>query len=140
MRNSPCATHAPLLKNLFVFVITYTHLTIGRYEWLVWMDLDAIFVRSDLSLRDVLDPAFDLHVTEDFGRSDRVNTGFFAIKATPWSYSFLEQVGDRCSSDLWQAHSHERCAQTNSVSRYGVTTTLARASLTRHQSTAVFPN
>ena len=64
----------------------------GRYDWLVWMDLDAIFARADASLEELLDPAFDLHVTADFGRPDRINTGFFALRASQWSYVFLEQV------------------------------------------------
>ena len=92
------------------------------YQWLVWMDLDAIFARPDASLADILDPAYDLHVTHDFGiyethdverrhrgssvsvgpekeplgwayEGGKINTGFFALKtSSPWSFIFLEQV------------------------------------------------
>ena len=41
----------------------------------------------------MLDPAFDLHVTHDFGSSSKINTGFFALKtSSTWSFMFLEQV------------------------------------------------
>ena len=93
-----------------------------KYQWLVWMDLDAIFARPDASLADILDPAYDLHVTHDFGiyethdverrhrgssvsggpekeplrwayEGGKINTGFFALKtSSPWSFIFLEQV------------------------------------------------
>ncbi len=42
----------------------------------------------------VLDPAFDLHVTTDFGRGSTINTGFFAIKTNAWSANFIEEVWD----------------------------------------------
>ena len=84
-----------------------------KYKWLVWMDLDALFARPDVSLTDLLDPAFDLHVTYDFGHGDgagssstfgsvpggtpfaggKINTGFFALKtSSTWSFLFLEKV------------------------------------------------
>ena len=89
-----------------------------KYKWLVWMDLDALFARSDVALTDLLDPAFDLHVTYDFGHGGdalaesssttegggavpggtpfaggKINTGFFALKtSSTWSFLFLEKV------------------------------------------------
>jgi len=86
-----------------------------QYEWLVWMDLDALFAHPDHGgesvqgsvLGSLLDPTFDLHVTTDFKNPNRINTGFFAIRTkSAWSFRFLEQVWSH--NDFGEGQSDQR--------------------------------
>ena len=64
-----------------------------EYDWVVWTDLDCFFASANRDLVDVLDESADAHFTPDAGGEERrVNTGFFALKTTPWTRRFLEDV------------------------------------------------
>ena len=80
--------------------IAWLRQSLSRFQLLVWMDLDAIFAQHKDSLETIIDPAFDLHVTYDFGREDKINTGFFALKASKWSAGFLDAVWEHNDSGL----------------------------------------
>eukprot|EP00899_Mesostigma_viride_P020258 jgi/Mesvir1/28233/Mv04780-RA.1 len=80
----------------------------GRYDWVLWMDADALFTNHEVALGDVLhevryerqqqglstDPMPDLVVTTD---TNGVNAGMLLFRATPWSLAFL---------DLWWSQDH----------------------------------
>ncbi|KAJ1455348.1 hypothetical protein M885DRAFT_617215 [Pelagophyceae sp. CCMP2097] len=65
------------------------------FDWIIWMDLDCFFAAPGKDVLSELDLKFDAHFVPDavpLGAAARVNTGFFALKATPWTRQLLEAV------------------------------------------------
>jgi len=64
------------------------------YDWLIWMDIDALFVDPTTDVLSFLDKTADLHFTleEGLGGAHRVNTGFFVIRTTPFARDFIERA------------------------------------------------
>jgi hypothetical protein len=62
-------------------------------DYIVFMDADAIVVKSEIDIRDFIQkyPNKELIISEDFG-PDIVNTGVMIFKNTQWSIDFLERV------------------------------------------------
>ena len=60
-----------------------------KYQWLLWMDMDAFFMRFDLPLTDMLDNDYDLVVAKDW---NGINTGVFLLRSSPWSFKLLDQM------------------------------------------------
>jgi hypothetical protein len=56
------------------------------FDPVVWIDADALIVRSDLSILDGSDPEKDLFITPI------KNTGVLLVRNTPWSVRFLERL------------------------------------------------
>lgn len=81
-----------------------------EYEYVMFVDADAIFVRNDFDIKELIDKykESDLIISEDFG-PDIVNTGVMIFKNTDWSIEFLEKIweaGNRFSrgkykTELW---------------------------------------
>ncbi|KAI8372828.1 galactosyl transferase GMA12/MNN10 family-domain-containing protein [Radiomyces spectabilis] len=76
-----------------------------KYDWVFWMDMDAVIMNQDRSLAEIFDnvrnryedgkEAFDRDV--DFiiarpGRDPMINAGVFLMRNTPWSMQFLRRV------------------------------------------------
>ena len=89
------------LRRMLDTVATAENNYVGSFAWVVWMDLDTIFAHPRMNLSSTLDANYDLHLTPDFlyssedagqRRRSAVNTGFFAVRATPWSRAFIESV------------------------------------------------
>lgn len=85
------------------------------YDWLIWMDIDALFVDPHVDLFDMIDKSGDLHFTlERAGGAAsaesengdglkegtegapsqlmRVNTGFFVLRTTALARDFIERA------------------------------------------------
>lgn len=75
-----------------------------KYEWLFWMDMDAVVMNQDVSLTSLLDSlrdrfpggpeAFndvDLIVSRPT-RDPTMNAGVFFLRNSPWSMQFLREV------------------------------------------------
>ena len=64
-----------------------------EYEYVMFVDADAIFVRNDFDIKELIDKykESDLIISEDFG-PDIVNTGVMIFKNTDWSIEFLEKI------------------------------------------------
>jgi len=64
------------------------------YDWLIWMDIDALFLDPSTDVLSLLDTNADIHFTLEEGGNgmNRVNTGFFAIKTTKFAYEFFERA------------------------------------------------
>lgn len=66
-----------------------------EYEYVMYIDADAVFVRDDYNITTKLDEYydFDFLCSSDFG-PDLVNGGVLIFKNTDWSIDFLERVWD----------------------------------------------
>jgi len=64
------------------------------YDWLIWMDIDAIFVDPSADILSLLDKTADVHFTleEGIGGLQRINTGFFVVRTTPFSKDVFERA------------------------------------------------
>lgn len=76
-----------------------------KYDWLFWLDMDAVIMDQDRRLEDLLDQvkhlypagpaAFDDRVDFVVARPSRdpmINAGVFLIRNTPWAMQFLRDV------------------------------------------------
>ena len=72
---------------------------LDRYEEVLWIDSDAIFVDISKDIADVMRPGKDLYLVEHrwWANPDwrGANTGVFLVRATDWSRDFLDQVWQR---------------------------------------------
>jgi hypothetical protein len=79
-----------------------------RYEYILWVDADACFVRGDRSLLAGLAGDKDIWMVNHlctlfpfdehpglFMQSERPNTGVLLVKTSAWSLEFLERVWDQ---------------------------------------------
>lgn len=65
-----------------------------KYDYVIYVDADAIFVNHDFDIRNILQThQTDLIIGEDFG-PDLINGGVLIFKNTKWSKSFLKRVWD----------------------------------------------
>lgn len=63
------------------------------YDWIIWMDLDALFIDPVTDVLSLIDKKADLHFTlEAGGGVERVNTGFFLMKTTAFARDFIERA------------------------------------------------
>ena len=62
-------------------------------DYIVFMDADAIFVKQDFNICEIIKnyPDKELIISEDFG-PDIVNTGVMIFKNTEWSINFLKRI------------------------------------------------
>lgn len=67
-----------------------------RYEEVLWVDADAIFLDISKDIAELVRPDKDLylveHVWEDDDSWRSANTGVFLARSTPWARSFLDRV------------------------------------------------
>jgi hypothetical protein len=77
----------------------------AKYDYVLWVDADACFVRTDQNILDQASAGKDLWMANlvclreplvdhpgVYLACDRPNTGVLLVKATAWSLEFLEQV------------------------------------------------
>jgi hypothetical protein len=67
----------------------------NEHEYVMYMDADAVFVKNDYNIIDIIDQnkEFDFICSGDFG-PDVINGGVLIFKNTEWSLNFLERVWD----------------------------------------------
>ena len=67
-----------------------------RYDEVLWIDADAIFVDISKDIADVIRPEKDLYLVEHIWEANdqwrSANTGVFLIRSTEWSRRFLDAV------------------------------------------------
>ncbi|KAI8338488.1 galactosyl transferase GMA12/MNN10 family-domain-containing protein [Chlamydoabsidia padenii] len=76
-----------------------------KYEWIFWLDMDAVVMNQDRKVQDILDQVkqlypdgadtFDDRVDFIVSRPHRdpmINAGVFLMRNTPWSMQFLRDV------------------------------------------------
>ncbi|KAF9384290.1 hypothetical protein CPB97_005807 [Podila verticillata] len=88
-----------------------------HYEWLFWMDMDAIVADLDKDLRDIIKFAEENHTHKEQElslivaqpkRDSMLNAGVMLIKNTDWSRRFLSEVQTR--STWYHTRSFEQAA------------------------------
>ncbi|CAO3598301.1 unnamed protein product [Absidia cylindrospora] len=76
-----------------------------KYDWVFWLDMDAVVMDQERTLEDILyqvkqlypqgakvfDEQVDFVVSRPF-RDPMINAGVFLIKNTPWSMAFLREI------------------------------------------------
>ena len=68
------------------------------FDFVIWMDADAVITRFDVDIRSIIKPDKDLYMVqhEYNGRNDPVpNTGFLLIRNTAWSKKLLEAIWEK---------------------------------------------
>ena len=67
-----------------------------RYDEVLWVDADAIFLDISKDIADLLRPGKDLYLVEHVYEEDdswrSANTGVFLVRASDWSRRFFERV------------------------------------------------
>lgn len=71
-----------------------------KYEWLFWLDMDAVILNDNLAIEELfkaLEAKHNLNNNIDFivvrpGTDKMINAGVFLIKNTPWSFQFLNEI------------------------------------------------
>ena len=72
-----------------------------NYDFVLWMDVDAVVLRNDVDIRSAAVDAADLHMawhgpdTSEIMAADFVphfNSGVMLIRVTDWSRAFFERV------------------------------------------------
>ncbi|GMI42509.1 hypothetical protein TrCOL_g2641 [Triparma columacea] len=69
------------------------------YDIIVWMDLDTLMTTPKVNIVDYFDEDKELHFTDDLGNFDRINSGVFGLKTTPFAKDFFERVWDHNDDD-----------------------------------------
>lgn len=59
------------------------------YDWIFWLDSDALIINFDIKLENLIDEEFDFITTRDHFDLDSINSGQFLIKNCDWSFNFL---------------------------------------------------
>lgn len=69
-----------------------------KYEWIVWTDADAIFLNFSRSIRDYIDPSYDVIIPAAPPHSARwrftFNTGQLILRNKPWVHALLQVAWD----------------------------------------------
>jgi mannan polymerase II complex MNN10 subunit len=91
------------------------------YEWLVWIDADAMVMNFGHRLEDFIDEDYHLIIGEDM---NGINSGIFFIRNCEWSKQFLQDVYNRtdCLSHHWpEQHAIDleihRCKENRAVTK-----------------------
>ena len=59
------------------------------YDWIFWLDSDALIINFDIRLENLIDEEFDFITTRDNSNPDCINSGQFLIKNCDWSFNLL---------------------------------------------------
>jgi hypothetical protein len=60
------------------------------YDWIFWLDSDALIMNFDIKLEDLIDERFEFITTRDTESPNYINSGQFLIKNCEWSLKFLD--------------------------------------------------
>jgi hypothetical protein len=74
----------------------HMHLSSNKFDWILWVDLDTVFIRSDEKIETIIcDAERQLNKTPDFiiTRDQlQTNAGVFLVRNSKWSLTFLEKM------------------------------------------------
>lgn len=79
--------------------------TLKDYEWVFWIDADAIFTNHDIRLETFVCPDIEFYICVEDARSMMFNTGAFLIHRCDWAFWFLDELWNRKdwkSYRLWE--------------------------------------
>ena len=77
---------------------------INNYDWIMWIDADAIFLNQNIKIESLLDEEYNVIISKDVWKN--INSGAFLIKGkTEWSSYFLSEVYNQIQfidHDWWE--------------------------------------
>lgn len=62
------------------------------YDWLMWIDADAMIMNKDIKLESIIDNKYDFIVSTDL---NGINCGIFLVKTTEFMRQIFEQAYDK---------------------------------------------
>jgi hypothetical protein len=62
---------------------------IGDYDYVLFMDIDAIFCDFEKKIEEFIEPGFDLVAAEDYGAHSKMNAGVLLFRNCDWTRNFL---------------------------------------------------
>jgi hypothetical protein len=76
--------------------VLFVRKLLDRYDWVFWLDADALVMNPDVAFENLLDPRYSLILVKQpgpdpFGRL-HLNTGSFFIRSDEWSKGFLDDL------------------------------------------------
>jgi len=67
-----------------------------KYDFVIWMDSDAVFVRFDVDIRKEIKKGKDFYISLiEFNGKVVPNSGFFITRRSKWSIDFLNRVWNK---------------------------------------------
>lgn len=86
---APSWLKIPLIRELFL----------EGYDFVFWLDADAIFMRYDQDLQELIEPGKDLYMVNHsvpaaIGQKDTPNAGVLLLRNCDWSLSLLQDLWD----------------------------------------------
>lgn len=72
--------------------ILATRKVLDLYDWVLWIDSDAVFNMFSKKIEDYIRPGYDGVFGPDPNPNIYVNTGVFLVKRSQWSHSILTKV------------------------------------------------
>jgi len=64
---------------------------IGKYDHVLFMDIDAIFSNQEMRIEEFLDSGYDLIAAEDYSRHSKMNAGVLLFSNSSWTSDFLRK-------------------------------------------------
>lgn len=61
------------------------------YDWVCWMDADAIVMNTAIRLEEIIDPNYHVMICQDLA-INAVNSGVLLVRNCPASYEFLKRI------------------------------------------------
>jgi len=76
--------------------VLFVRSLLDRYDWVFWLDADALVMNPDVALEGLLDPRYSLILVKQPGPDPfgnlHLNTGSFFVRSDDWSRGFLDDL------------------------------------------------
>ena len=76
--------------------VPFVRRLLDQYDWVFWLDADALIMNPDVALEGLLDPGYSLILVKQPGPDPfgnlHLNTGSFFIKSDRWAKAFLDDL------------------------------------------------
>lgn len=76
--------------------VRFVRRLLDRYDWVFWLDADALIMNPDVALENLLDPRYSLILVKQPGPDPfgglHLNTGSFFVRSDEWSRGFLDDL------------------------------------------------
>ena len=62
-----------------------------KYQWIMWVDMDALFMEYHIDLTRFIDDKYDVVIGKDW---NGINMGVYFMKNTPYNFQLMEEMWD----------------------------------------------
>ncbi len=66
------------------------NINIDRYDWLVWIDADAVITNKCINIESIIDPNYDIIIAREDCCARSINTGVFILRNSEWTKNYLQ--------------------------------------------------